>query len=452
MKKTAVKGLIILVAVALICVFFSGTLHSITTAKVQMTKAKTGKLTSEISMSGELCWPETESVFVPGLGSDDRLVTRRMPVSTGSWVQAGQVLAECEVSESDARLSSLQSQYKEKENEYLDLERKNQQIQMTSQQKAWYDAWQALKVARQAEQAAAQELKVAAWKAGVSLEDDGSLPSDTTDEATLAARDALNERRQETEQARALFNRYNLFPVSEDVTSYLDKRAELEEEMAGLEDQMMQLRILKETAASITAPHDGYITAAELRAGDSLSQGTALVQMTTEGTTPVIRLNPESNRKNIAAGTEVDLSTGEATVTAVVSEMAFSAEGKLCVDVPVTREDIGTLGGVTALTEPDSVTATIRWQSETATTLIPTAALRGSEGDYYIYTTWTDDTAPGAGNANSGFYTITKKSVTVLGQSETVTSVSESLRSESIVYMEDRPLSDGCEVMPYDEK
>ena len=51
MKKTAVKGLFILIAVALVCVFFSGTLHSITTAKVQMTKAKTGKLTSEISMS-----------------------------------------------------------------------------------------------------------------------------------------------------------------------------------------------------------------------------------------------------------------------------------------------------------------------------------------------------------------------------------------------------------------
>ena len=93
MKKTAVKGLIILVAVALVCVFFSGTLHSITTAKVQMTKAKTGKLTSEISISGELYWPETESVFVPGLGGDDTLVIRRMPVSAGSWVQAGQVLA-----------------------------------------------------------------------------------------------------------------------------------------------------------------------------------------------------------------------------------------------------------------------------------------------------------------------------------------------------------------------
>ena len=71
MKKAAVKGLIILVGVVLVCVFFSGTLHSITTAKVQMTKAKTGKLTSEISMTGSLFWPAAESVFVPGMTGED---------------------------------------------------------------------------------------------------------------------------------------------------------------------------------------------------------------------------------------------------------------------------------------------------------------------------------------------------------------------------------------------
>ena len=450
MKKTAVKALIILIGIALVCVFFSGTLHSITTAKVQMTKAKTGKLTSEISMNGELYWPETESIFVPGLTSEDTLVIRRMPVSTGSWVQAGQVIAECDVSEADSRLSTLQSQYKEKENEYLDLERKNQQFQMSSQQKAWYDAWQALKDARQAEQAAAQELKMAAWKAGISLEADGSLPPETTDEAALAAWDVLDGRRQETEQARALFDRYNLFPVSEEVTSYLDKRTELEEEMAGLENQMLQLRILKESAASITAPHDGYITSAELKAGDSLSLGTVLVQMTTKGSTPVIRLDPDANRKVIADGTEAELSAGEKTITAAVSGITFSPEGKSCIDVPVSRDNISSLGGVTALTEPGSVTATVRWQSETATTLIPTAAIRGSEGDYYIYVVQADFS--GAAGNQPAFQKISRKNVTVLGQSGSVTSVSDSLGADSIVYMEDRPLSDGCEVMPYSEK
>lgn len=449
MKKAAVKGLVILIGIVLACVFFSGTLHSITTAKVRMVKAKNGKLSGELSMSGELCWPASESVFVPGLGSEDTLLIRRMPVSTGSWVQAGQVLAECELSEADTRLASLQAQYSEKENEYLELKRKNQQLQMTSQQNAWYESYRALKAARQAERAASQSLKLAAWKAGVTLENDSAPPPETTDEETLAAWEALKECRQETEKAQAAFDRNNLFPVSEDLSSYLEKRSELEEEMAGLEDQMIQLRILKESAASVTAPHDGYITAAELKAGDTLTRETPLVQITEEGALPVIRLDPEGNRKTFTAGTEVLLSAGDRTVTAAVTEMAFSAEGKPCVDVAVTRENINSLGGVTALTESGSVSATIQWQSESASTLIPTAALRGSEGDYYVYIVQAD---PSESGNSSGFSLISRKSVTVLGQSDSVTSVSESLRSESIVYMEDRPLSDGCEVMPYDEK
>lgn len=449
MKKAAVKGLVILIGIVLACVFFSGTLHSITTAKVRMVKAKNGKLSGELSMSGELCWPASESVFVPGLGSEDTLLIRRMPVSTGSWVQAGQVLAECELSEADTRLASLQAQYSEKENEYLELKRKNQQLQMTSQQNAWYESYRALKAARQAERAASQSLKLAAWKAGVTLENDSTPPPETTDEETLSAWEALKERRQETEKAQAAFDRNNLFPVSEDLSAYLEKRAELEEEMAGLEDQMMQLRILKESAASVTAPHDGYITAAELKAGDTLTRETPLVQITEEGALPVIRLDPEGNRKTFTAGTEVLLSAGDRTVTAAVTEMAFSAEGKPCVDVAVARENINSLGGVTALTGSGSVSATIKWQSESASTLIPTAALRGSEGDYYVYIVQAD---PSESGNSSGFSLISRKSVTVLGQSDSVTSVSESLRSESIVYMEDRPLSDGCEVMPYDEK
>ena len=449
MKKTAVKGLVILIGIVLACVFFSGTLHSITTAKVQLTRAKTGKLSGEITMTGALCWPETESVFVSGMGSEDTLLIRRMPVSTGSWVQAGQVLAECELTEADTRLSGLQDQYNEKESEYLELKRKNQQLQMTSQQNAWYESYKALKAARRAEQAASQDLKLAAWKAGVTLENDSAPPPETTDEETLAAWEALKERRQETEKAQAAFDRNNLFPISEDLSSYLEKRAELEAEMAGLEDQMMQLRILKESAARITAPHDGYITAAELKAGDTLTRDTVLVQITEEGALPVIRLDPDASRKIINAGTEAILTAGERSITAAVSEMTFTAEGKPCIDVPVTRENISALGGVTALTEPDSVTASIKWQSETPSTLIPTAALRGSEGSYYIYVAQTE--AAGSGG-QAAFYKISRKSVTVTGQSDSVTSVSDALMADSIVYMEDRPLSDGCEVMPYDEK
>lgn len=452
MKKAAVKGLIILVGVVLVCIFFSGTLHSITTAKVQMTKAKTGKLTSEITMTGELYWPSTESVFVPGLTGDTSLTVLRMCVGAGSWIKAGQVIAECEVSEADTRLASLQSDYDTRENESLELERKNRPLQLTPQQKGWYEAYRALKSARQAEQNALQELKLTAWRAGVDLAADGTLPEGTADEAALAALETLNACRESTAEAQSAFDGYNMVPISEDVISYLTRKAELQAEMADLADQMTRLRILQETAAAVTAPHDGYITAAELKAGDTLTRNTVLVQMTEDGVLPMIRLDPGTNKKSIAAGTRAELTAGGRSVTASVAEVALSAEGKPCVDVTVTREDISMLGGIPAVSETGSVTASVKWQSESSSTLIPTAALRGSEGDYYIFVTRTDDAESGTANRNARFFRISRKNVTVLGQSGSVTSVSEPLRSESIVYMEDRPLSEGCEVMPYDEK
>ncbi len=452
MKKAAVKGLIILVGVVLVCVFFSGTLHSITTAKVQMTKAKTGKLTSEISMTGSLFWPAAESIFVPGMTGEDTLILRRLRISTGSWVKAGQIIAECEVSDADSRLSALQDSYDAKENEYLELERKNRLLQLTPQQKDWYEAYQALKSARQAEQAATQELKLTAWKAGVSLKDDGTLPSDTTDDATLQAWKALDQCRKNTETAQSVFSKYNLLTINEEVIAYLEKKAELEGGMKELTNQMTQLCILKETAAEITAPHDGYIVSLELKEGDFLTQNTVLAQITEEGVSPVIRLDPGNNRKSIPAGTDTELTAGSKTVKATVREVTISGEGKPCVDVQITRQDIAELGGITVLSESGAVSASIQWQAETSTTLIPTSALRGSEDNYYVYVIQADDADSGTGSQKTRFSKISRKPVTVLGQSGSVTSVSESLKHDTLVYMEDRPLSEGCEVMPYDEK
>ena len=48
--------------------------------------------------------------------------------------------------------------------------------------------------------------------------------------------------------------------------------------------------------------------------------------------------------------------------------------------------------------------------------------------------------------------TIEGKEVTGIGQSGSVTAVEEGLMSDRIAYMEDRPLTEGCEVMQYEAK
>ena len=47
-KKTAVKGLIALAVLVALCMFFSGTIRSIATAKVKIVQPRQGKLTQTV--------------------------------------------------------------------------------------------------------------------------------------------------------------------------------------------------------------------------------------------------------------------------------------------------------------------------------------------------------------------------------------------------------------------
>ena len=53
MKKMAIKGLVTLAAVVALCMFFSGTIKTISTAKVKLVTAKQGKLEEEILAAGK---------------------------------------------------------------------------------------------------------------------------------------------------------------------------------------------------------------------------------------------------------------------------------------------------------------------------------------------------------------------------------------------------------------
>lgn len=449
MKKFALKGLVTLAAIVLLCVFFSGTLHTITTAKVQIVKAKTGKMEGDITLTGSLVWPETESVFIPGMSNEDSLILRKLCVGTGSYVKSGETLAVCEVSDADVRTASLQESYQAKEKEYYELERKNRHVLLTSLQEGWYASWRAFREAGNAYRNADQEYRLAAWREGFEDFQEMELNPDQapSGEELQAAWEKREEALRKYRNAQAEYERKAIYSPSEEIVSYLEKKAELEEEMKDLTEEISGLLILKARAGNIVSPHDGYITAADLKAGDTISRNTVLVQITKENETPVIRLDASSNKRSIPAETAAELTAGDKTVTASVRGQTLNENGLPVVDVPVDGKEIGLLGGASAVTEANSVSAKIRWKDENTTTLIPTAALRGSEGDYYVYT------APNYGDrAEEGSHlkiTISRKKVTVLSQSGTVTSVEENLKYDPIVYMEDRPLTEGCEVMPY---
>ena len=67
LKKFALRGLAILAVFVALCMFFSGTIKTITTAKVKITRGRSGRLEEKIQLTGKLTFPDPnhQSEFPP---------------------------------------------------------------------------------------------------------------------------------------------------------------------------------------------------------------------------------------------------------------------------------------------------------------------------------------------------------------------------------------------------
>ena len=84
-KKFALRGMIILAVVIALCILFSGTLRTLTTAKVGVAETKNGKLESTIDLKGKVVFPKDEEMTIrlpEGLG----LTVTKVHVTVGEKV------------------------------------------------------------------------------------------------------------------------------------------------------------------------------------------------------------------------------------------------------------------------------------------------------------------------------------------------------------------------------
>ena len=64
LKKFALRGMIILAAVVALCVLFSGTIRTLTTAKVRYAAVKNGKFENVVELTGSVAFPEEEEIIL----------------------------------------------------------------------------------------------------------------------------------------------------------------------------------------------------------------------------------------------------------------------------------------------------------------------------------------------------------------------------------------------------
>ena len=443
MKRFAIKGLAALAAVVALCMFFSGTMKTLSTAKVKIVTAKSGKLEERLSLEGTLVFPETEEIGVSGLSAGQSVTVRRVRVAKGRRVKAGDVLLEGEVEGLEAKLDELTKTCEDAQKELLELERKNGEMRLKRTEELWIAAYDALAAAKAAQLEAQTSLVVAARMAGVEL-DGGRLPEGVKEEELLACQQAADDADAAAAQALRSFQSANRLGISEDVVTAITKTRELEAKISDAQAQIAELTVLRERARAVVAPHDGTIVEVSVKAGDSIGEQTVAVVMSADKSRGVLRVQTDSTDRRIEKGTQTEAGNdGGKTVTKKVTDTGVTEEGKPYVDIELSDKDITSLGGAASLMSTP-VKVTVSYRASSSTTLLPVSAVRGTGEQRYVYV--ISDTQNALGEQT---LKVTKQDVKVLAEVGGTASLETDLSRQRIAYMEDRPIEDGSEVMLY---
>ena len=150
LKKYAIRGLIIFAVVVALCMFFSGTIRTITTAKVKILTPRQGKFSEEVELTGHVIFPAAEPVKLENAQGVSLTITS-VKVQAGSEVEEGDVLFTAEIADYEKNMDTLRQSYNEAAGQLADLERKNANLRLRPTDEAWAEAYTALSAAQDAE-------------------------------------------------------------------------------------------------------------------------------------------------------------------------------------------------------------------------------------------------------------------------------------------------------------
>lgn len=442
MKKWAIRGLMTLGVVVALCMFFSGTIKNLTTAKVKIAVPKGGRLEEKIELKGALTFPKTHEVKPP-LESGESLVVTRVSVANGYRVAKGDPLLETEVADYEKTRAELNEEYQAAQKAYLELERKNSGLYLRRSEENWIAAYDALAQCGQDLMQARLELRVIAEGLGLSLVDD-RLPEGAEDAALLEAQRRVEDAVKAQQEAQRQFDDVNRLGIQDKVVEYITQNRELTARMQKAQDGLLRLETLRQQTAVLTAPHDGYVVSVPVKAGDVYNGKTALLVMSAQGQEPVLRADVDELERIIEKDTKVEITReGGKALEKRVTETGMNAMGREIIDVALTDTDVTALGGCASLLDKQ-VDLSITYKAAASTTLLPSAAVRGVGSSRYVYLISEEWSKTGR-----TVLRVQKLPVTVLAEFGDTASVENELGNSRVAYMEDRAISEGSEVMAY---
>ena len=441
LKKFAVRGIVSLAVFVALCMFFSGTVRTITTPKVRLTSAKRGKLEERVELSCKVAFPEVDKVEFP-LGEDVTLSIVRVNTREGYTVEAGEVVIEARIANYDQQRKQYQEAYDGASEALLTLENKNRGLRISRRDRAYADAYYALRDARREAVALQMDLEAQLTKEGLQAVDEG-YPEGASDELKklIDEHRAAVKAQAEAQAAMDTASRYN---VDDTVWSYITEQREQQQKQTEAEEALRALVAMNDKVQAITAPHDGYIAELLVKDGDTYDGSTPLYTLTAEDKLPTLRADVSELSRNVTEGMTVTMNPDsyDAIETKVIN-VGTDSEGRKYADIELTSQLIKARGSVYSMIQEETP-MTLIYRAREATSLLPTSAVRGSGEERYVYVAEQNTAAFGGSTLK-----LHKMDVKVLGEYGGTTSIQEDISYYTIAYGEDRAISDGDAVMEY---
>ena len=442
LKKFAIRGIVSLAVFVALCMFFSGTVRTITTPKVRLTVPKRGKLEERVQLSCKLAFPEVEKVTCP-LPEDASLTIVKVNTREGYTVSAGEVVVEARVSNYEQQRKTLQAEYDSAAEQLLSLENKNRGIRINHRDQAYADAYFALRDARRAAVSLQLDMEAELYREGLAMADSG-YPEGASD-ALVKLIDDWRAAVEVQKAAQAALDDASRYTVDDTVWSYITEKHEQQTKQAEAEESLRQLMALNDRVKAIVAPHDGYIAELGVKEGDTCDSGSQTIfSITAEGRLPTLRADISELSRPVTEGMTATMNPDsyDAIETTVIG-VGTDTEGKKYADIQLDERIIRSRGSVYSMMQEETP-LTLIYRARESSSLLPTSAVRGSGDERYVYIAEQNTAAFGGGTLK-----LHKMSVKVLGEYGGTTSIQEDLSYYTIAYGEDRAISDDDAVMEY---
>ena len=452
LKRFALRGLIVLFVTVALCMFFARTVQTITTPKVQLVTASSGRFETRMSFNAQVSFPEKEEITIEA-AEKTPITVGRVYVRPGHFVKKGDVIFTAKVPGFDEEMARLREEYAAKNRELIDLDAQNRTLSKESRQNALYDE---MIEAQENATDLIYEARFLALDNGIKLTGDVpgwqqqlSLYPDVPDEVTRAVSKAQSAQ-SSYEAARAAYfeildNRQ--LRVRDDVFNYIKQRNQLLADMEDLNDQMIELASSAKGLETITAPHDGYIVSIDVTEGASYDGSQKAYVISAEGSIPVLLADLDrDSQRVIAEGTRADVESDTyGSRRTEVMDTVINADGSKQLRIAMPEDFLAEgSAAIRRFVADGGVPVNITYRAKQSTTLLPPSAVRndGSNFVFVIEQNW-------GGFMSQSSMTVRRTTVTILDQSDTVVSIAENLSYQQIADREDRPISDGQTVMEY---